>query len=370
LTFTDRRLRWSAAIALSGHAVVIALIASSGRVERTNRVSRQVEVFTTYVLQAQTSPLGPTVNEGQGAATSENDKAARVEPVVAPSLVQREQQHQRGVASTRYPVAALGPSDNSAPSEAAVSETATVADAATGQDGGETRIHAPLTREQLGLGQGEFAVEQRSPLLRDADRRLAQSRKLDRSLLQDATEHARKLGLGPSGPILAELERQVQSSALDANGWATVHARLLDSGKLELELLGSSSNRDGWKRLLALAQQRIATQRLLPPKGSRGLDLEIRVESRIQLPSGHDPGFGVNLFGLTLKKGKGERSSKFEALSSLPHIDYDIDETYANGERKPPRLVLDLFKLSGDPADIGAVSRRIVSARVLRQTVL
>jgi hypothetical protein len=244
---------------------------------------------------------------------------------------------------------------------------------ADADDEAKTRRESRLTLEQLGIGRIAEIPREESPLLRDSKRRLAESRKLQLSLLQQATVDAARIGLGPASPILGELEQLVQQSPLAANGWANVHARLLESGAIEIELLSSSTERERWTRILASAQQHLAIRRLQPPKGSRGLDLEIHVESRVVLSSGHDPGFAVKLFGMTLKKGEGKRSSGVELLSSLPHVELPDDEgptPSADPVPKTPRLVLDLFKLGGDPSDIGAKPRRMVSARVTRQTVL
>jgi hypothetical protein len=226
-----------------------------------------------------------------------------------------------------------------------------------------------LSMEQLGIGRLGAVPREASDMLRDSERRLAQSRKLERSLQQGAADDAIQIGLGPTGPFLSELEQLVQSSEISSNGWATIHARLLDGGVVEMELLGSSSDRERWSKLLATATQHLAKKQLAPPKGSRGLDLELRVESRVQMPSGADPGMAVRLFGLPLKKGEGKKSSKLEILSSLPRYEEDEGPT-PSGERKNPRIVIDVGQLVFDPADIGAKRRRMVQARVTRQTVL
>jgi hypothetical protein len=230
-----------------------------------------------------------------------------------------------------------------------------------------------LTREQLGLGVGDYrqVLPQTSPLLAEKQARLELNRKLERQLQQDAEAHAGDLGIGKDGPLLRGIEGLARNSLDDLTGFATIHVRLHKGGKIELDLLGTSSDRAAWLRVLERAKNEFAALHLAPPKGSEGLDLVIRVDSRVQLPSGADPGFGVKLFGIPLKKGEGKRSGGVEVLSSLPHLELDDSAATASQERgMQARLKMDLLKIPLDPADLSGKRTRIVSARVVQRTVL
>jgi hypothetical protein len=367
----DRRFAAATALALLVHVALLMTIAAMQKAPLSGRQAMLVDVS----VQRDT-PEYQELSElflGVRQASSATDSSHVQGSVLGRQIVGRNGPGRRAVSA---PVLSAGRSDSESPgagdlqTDRSESPNALSLDARDAQEAGEK---SPLTLEQLGIGEKAATPREESPLLRDAKRRLAQSRKLQLSLVQDATTEASRIGLGPASPILAEFEQLVQQSSLASNGWANIHARLLDSGAIEIELLSSSSERERWTRLLASAQQHLAVRKLQPPKGSRGIDLEIRVESRVQLPSGHDPGFSAKLFGLTLKKGEGKRSSGIELLSSLPRVEMPEDEDSnpsTDPVRKAPRLVLDLFKLAGDPADIGAKRRRLVSARVTRQTVL
>jgi hypothetical protein len=229
-----------------------------------------------------------------------------------------------------------------------------------------------LTREQLGLTLNSHLAreEQSSPIQRDIKARIATNETLSKSIQQDAVERSGELGLGPEGPILSKLEKLALSNSGVGNGFATLSVRILDGGKLDFELLGSSTDRFQWLKLLEQAKRELQAQKLLPPSGSRGVEYEIRVESRVQLPSGADPGFFVDLFGRTLKKGEGRRSNGVSILSSLPKLKVDESALGEKDRTTAQRLEVDIVKAPLDPADLSGKRSRIISARVVRRTVL
>lgn len=351
----DRRFAATTAFALVAHAALVALIAVSPRSaihlppERLYDVNVDASMFTLeQPRDAQPArPMAGTTEFGAPLRAKDSGLSSRDHGVLRHGAVPQVTPGQEDATGTE-PVAAR----SGAP-------TTDQAKQATPR----------LSLAQLGIGTPGAVPVESSAILRDSERRLSQSRKLERSLRQDATDEALQVGLGPAGPILTELERMVYSSPIADNGWATIRARLLDGGVIEMELLGSSSDRERWSQLVDTARKHLLHKKLVPPQGSRGLDLELRVDSRVQMPSGADPGLDIRLFGLSLKKGEGKRSSKLELLSQLPRFEAD-EGPLPNGEQKSPRIVLDLFKGGIDPADIGAGRRRVVRARVTRQTVL
>ena len=232
--------------------------------------------------------------------------------------------------------------------------------------------HSPLTREQLGLTLGsQLKLEaQVSPVQREMLARQELSSKLARSIQQVAVEQAGKLGLGPEGAVLSNIERLALTNAAVSNGFATFTVRILEGGKIDFNLLGTSTDRAAWNTLFEQAKRELAGKKLLPPKGSRGIEYEIRVESRVQMPSGADPGFRISAFGKELKKGEGKRANGIDLFPSLPKL--RVEETeMPNGERAlAQRLELPILRAPFDLADLSGKRSRIVSAHVLRRTVL
>lgn len=228
-----------------------------------------------------------------------------------------------------------------------------------------------LSREQLGLGVGDYSqvLPTTSPVEMDKQTRLALSQQLERSIRQDTENQAGELGLGKEGPILTRLEQLVQQNPVDLTGFATIHARLRTGGAIELELLGTTSDRYAWNQLLERAKSDLLALKLSPPQGSQGIDWVIRVESRIQMPSGADPGFSVKLFGVPLRKSKGKRSSGVEVLSSLPKLELDESVTSERERGLSQRLKLEIVKIPLDPADLSGKHSRVTSARVLKRTL-
>jgi hypothetical protein len=231
---------------------------------------------------------------------------------------------------------------------------------------------ATLTREQLGLTLNSHLAreEQSSPILRDMKARIATNETLSKSIQQDAVERSGELGLGPEGPILSKLEKLALSNSGIGNGFATLSVRIVDGGKLDFELLGASTDHFQWLKLLEQAKRELQAQKLSPPAGSHGVEFEIRLESRVQLPSGADPGFFVDLFGRTLKKGEGKRSNGVSILSSLPKLKVDESALGQKDRTMAQRLEVDIVKVPLDPADLSGKRSRIISARVVRRTVL
>jgi hypothetical protein len=169
---------------------------------------------------------------------------------------------------------------------------------------------------------------------------------------------------------LSNIERLALTNAAVSNGFATFTVRILEGGKIDFNLLGTSTDRAAWNTLFEQAKRELAGKKLLPPKGSRGIEYEIRVESRVQMPSGADPGFRISAFGKELKKGEGKRANGIDLFPSLPKL--RVEETeMPNGERAlAQRLDFPILRAPFDLADLSGKRSRIVSAHVVRRTVL
>jgi hypothetical protein len=78
----------------------------------------------------------------------------------------------------------------------------------------------------------------------------------------------------------------------------------------------------------------------------------------VQLPSGADPGLAVDLFGVPIKKGDGDKSTNVSLFSPK------LQEVVIPGSDGVTMLVptLSILGVGGDVADIGRVARRLVTA--------
>ncbi|MBK7582828.1 MAG: hypothetical protein IPI67_21870 [Myxococcales bacterium] len=152
-----------------------------------------------------------------------------------------------------------------------------------------------------------------------------------------------KSGAETAGGLGAELEARDRERGLARGGLIATHARsaaislgpaegtatfVVDTdadGKVQAVTLSEARGGASWTRVRAALTRALATRRLRVPRGARGLRVSIRVEAKVQLPSGSRPGDSVRAKG--------------------PGAEFDV-------------------------ADIGARASRVVSARVLNETLL
>jgi hypothetical protein len=175
--------------------------------------------------------------------------------------------------------------------------------------------------------------------------------------------HDQQLGLGPEGPAVAAVKSIVLASATTPNTNAVLRLRTDAEGRtVHVEVVSASNESDGWQRIAAELERALASKRLRVPPGTGGVSMLLRVASRVQLPSGADPGLAVELFGQTIKKGEGDRSAKLKILT--PEISIQEVEIPNTDGVKIPVLTAGLTIIggAGDLADIGAVAQRVVTA--------
>ncbi len=178
-----------------------------------------------------------------------------------------------------------------------------------------------------------------------ADGKSEASRRTENMLRADLAAHDTAIGLGPDGPVIAALETHARRSV--ANGRATFDITVDARGLVvALTAVGATESHDAWREVGAqsLAALKGKTLRRKGP-----LSMRIEIDARIALPSGADPGLGVDVAGIPLKKGDGPKSAKV-SLGGTP---------FGPG-----------VTLQGDLADIGAHTRRVVHAHVVRVTTL
>jgi hypothetical protein len=216
---------------------------------------------------------------------------------------------------------------------------------------------APLGPERLGIG-GQNPLIVRPETSGEAPTRAPSAAPgVERSIANELARSDARLGYGPQGPILGELERLTQSATMPDNTSALFVAAIDGSGRLtELSVLEATASFGSWQLVAEKAKRSLRKKKLAVPSGTRGMKLRIAVSSRIQLPSGADPGLELRLLGIPLKRGAGKRSSRGGSGKTL----------------KLPSATIAIVPFSGigDLADIGAKPRRLVHAHVVDQDVL
>ena len=270
-------------------------------------------------------------------------------------------------------------SDNPAP--APTLESVGVADAGSRKPAaGDSTARAPLTLEQLGVGahnsftlalplsKPAAAIPPAPPL---AARARETRREQGRSSFQGsmATEIAlaeQSRGLGPEGPVLVELERLTSAENVALNSTALFRCTVDAGGKLQkVALLQSSSDPVPWRRVAQGVQAALARRALRIPRTGYGMSFRLRVSSRVQLPSGADPGLATSILNIPITKGDGPKSARIEILNILPKL--TPSEVVLPSGQKLHAVELrlgNLLSITGDPADIGSRPRRMVHAHL------
>lgn len=255
------------------------------------------------------------------------------------------------------PVAAARPGQSGA--IASVDEPAAEEEAEPG-DGTEDASPLPassadaprLGLAQLGLtGPNQFLDRAGSAQpTANGKKRVNVKKRLDRALAQGLQDQKTALGLGAGSPVMRSLEAAVYGSTAPLNGNALFTFIIDSEGQVVSSSLGDvSSDRDKWERVARQTVQALAQRKLPVPKG-RSVRLTVAVTSRLELPSGADPGLEVRALGIPLKKGEGPRSTRIDILNPLN-----------------PAAPLSLM---GDPADLGAKARRMVRSHVVSEELL
>jgi hypothetical protein len=95
--------------------------------------------------------------------------------------------------------------------------------------------------------------------------------------------------------------------------------------------------------------------------------MDMKVSSQISLPSGADPGMGVEIAGIDLKESGGKRSPKLTLLKPKPRIQMrEITLPDGHTMTVPVFELMEYLNLAGDPADLGKKPQRVVHAHLER----
>lgn len=142
-----------------------------------------------------------------------------------------------------------------------------------------------------------------------------------------------------SGPVMRALRDATDEGLGPVNGTATFDAVISAAGVIvSVGVVDASSSRGDWDRIARESLRSLAGKTLRTSSG--GVVVRLQITSREQLPSGAAPGHAVDVSG--------------------PSVDprFSADETHATGAGN-------VLHGSFDLSDIGATSRRVISAHVV-----
>lgn len=311
------------------HALLVAIVA--------RRASREAEpvVASLSAGELEVEVVPPPAEEAEVASGSEAEPS-RVAP--AP---------RRGAAP--HPAAPVAEANEADAATAADVEGASGEEAAA-PSAAPSAAAPHLSLSQLGVDGTNPFIDHADPLAVRAARAARVKARLDKALAQGIVNQEAAAGRGSGSPVLRALEGAVYASTLPLNTHATLSFVIDSSGKVVTSSLGEADgNRPAWLRLAHETARALATRTLPVPKG-KSVRLTIAVTSRLELPSGADPGVELDVLGVPVKKGAGPRSTKLDILN--------------------PKNGLVPLSLLGDPADAAARPRRVVNAHVVSEELL
>jgi hypothetical protein len=342
----DRRVGIAAVAALLGHALVLAIAASlPGRGGDWQRSLAHADSAPQLEIEITIDAAPPT-------SDSEPLEVAAATP------------------DRRAPVAARAaepaPAIESAPALEPAPEPALEPAPPSTSEPGPRR----LTLAELGIGQPP-PVRLVDPE-RPATRRRALAKRVDQMLSAGLAQRDFERGRGAHGAVVSALEQAAFSARTPERGSALFVARI-ERGRVAIHVLEATRDLASWREAAERAMRALRGKKLRLPAGARGVEVTIRVTSNVELPSGADPGLEVRALGIPLQKGEGKKSARLEILS--PRLDVGTTKVPNPGGGDPIELPtvelgLDVLALLGDPADIGATPRRMVHARVEKQTIV
>lgn len=220
--------------------------------------------------------------------------------------------------------------------------------------------------EALGIGShNPFFAD---PLARMPVVKPTPTERFQQSMRSSVAQADQRRGLGPEGPLLARLERETINSSTPADSSAKFRAATNERGELvSLTLLEATSESRLWEEVARRTLGALGGQRLVANSSTARVRMDLRVISRVQLASGKDPGLGVDVLRLPVKRRPKKNSSRLSFLRIDPKV-LDQEVRMPSGDYvKVPMLSLgSLFELGVDPVDIVPKARRVVRTHLER----
>lgn len=198
----------------------------------------------------------------------------------------------------------------------------------------------------------------------------AEAKRTAENLLREpARRREREVGLGPEGPVLQALGSATTASSAPVQGRAVFLAVADGTGMVVgIDVVECDGARSGWTDAAKLARADLRGKKLRLPSSASRAEMRVEVKSAWKVPSGHDTGTDVTVFGVQTQKGNGKNSPKVAVIDVLPKVRV----VQLSRDLKVPVVIVDpdLISISGDSSNTDAKPRRIVQARLLDSKVL
>ena len=345
---TDRRFTWALVAAAALHALVTIGVRSVRPILRPQQPTTPAEPHEEAEIEVLREDAPPAVPP----------EVPKSKPMRTPSSPEARARFPGSVRTAALPPSVEGDVPQAPPAEAAPSNSAWSAPPIAG---GPSLEQLGLAGRNRFLGTPSGGAEASST--HDAELAVVDA------LTAPLRDRDRNLGLGAEGAVLQALEESTAEGLGTANDKATFEAELgADGTLLGLRVIDSKGPIEPW-RAIADAARGAASRYRKRRAGGRGVVARIEVESRWQLPSGHDPGRKVSLFGLPVKKGEGPRSAHVELLNPVPKM-ICSEITTGSGKICVPMVMFTILSSDLDSTDFGTKALRTIRAHVTSEKAL
>ncbi len=200
---------------------------------------------------------------------------------------------------------------------------------------------APRGATEARRGQGG------EPPIRDGSSARRAGRQLDRYFRRELARADQRGGLGADHVLRSGIERLAYADAELVNTGARLRVTTDGEGRVATVevLMAKATDLGRWRALAQKLKEELGRGVLAGVAGAaRNAAYTLQVRSRVALPSGRDPGFAVDLFGIPLVEGDGPKSSRLSIFGLAGFIGLGADF---------------------DLVDIDAVARKVVHSHVL-----
>jgi hypothetical protein len=294
------------------------------------------------------------------------------------------------------------PSMSDSPANGEVAGNATARESSGVEDGyaldpgsaGTDATASPGASVQLGIGAGDWAryvdpMGQPTVDVPERGKGAGAPASSTGGLAEALEAHDQSIGIGPAGAVLTAVHQAGYSEIAPALGVATFSVTILSSGAVDVKLTGVSSNEAAWSKVGDKIAAAIRKKPPHIPSSRSGVRLGIEVVAEERWPNGqatrsdHGPQLALRppKFQMT-EAAREELLDRNPAAVPGPDAPRDKPPLQANvetpgvfvegqGKVCSYRVGLSLIPISGgcDPANIGQPARRVVSTRVLNQTL-